>query len=96
MDNCAYFFTGVLAGVAGLTLLAVLDHKYGIITGSPVAPIKDTNKNLVIIYRGKASKPDEKSDASNTENQAVNEQPEAEPKNTESQNPIVPPVVAVA
>ena len=37
MDNAAYFFTGVLAGVAGITLLAVLDNKYGIISGKHTA-----------------------------------------------------------
>ncbi len=50
MDNAAYFFTGVLAGIAGLTLSAVLDNKYGFITGTPTAA-NDTNPNVVIIYK---------------------------------------------
>ena len=50
MDNAAYFFTGVLAGVAGITLLAVLDNKYGVISGKPKA-LNDDRVNREIEVR---------------------------------------------
>ena len=55
MDNCAYFFSGVLAGVAGITLLALLDNKYNFITTTPTA--NDNEKsNMVIIIRDNCNK----------------------------------------
>ena len=56
MDNAAYFFTGVLAGVAGITLLAVLDNKYGVISGKPTAH-NDDRVNHVIEVRANTKKP---------------------------------------
>ncbi len=63
MDNAAYFFTGVLAGVAGLTLLAVLDNKYGMITGTPTSANDDNAKVLIIVRDSNhPAKIDEKTD----------------------------------
>ena len=56
MDNAAYFFIGVLAGVAGITLLAVLDNKYGVISGKPTAH-NDEPANQVIEVRANTKKP---------------------------------------
>ncbi len=55
MDNCAYFFSGVLAGVAWITFLALLDSKYRFITTTPTA--NETEKsNMVIIIRDNCNK----------------------------------------
>ena len=56
MDNAAYFFTGVLAGVAGITLLAVLDNKYGVISGKTKA-LNDDHETHVIEVRANTKKP---------------------------------------
>ena len=56
MDNAAYFFTGVLAGVAGITLLAVLDNKYWIISGKPTA-LNHEPANNAIEVRANTTKP---------------------------------------
>ena len=56
MDNAAYFFTGVLAGVAGITLLAVLDNKYGVISGKPTA-LNHEPAGHVIEVRANTQKP---------------------------------------
>ncbi len=60
MDNAAYFFTGVLAGVAGLTLLAVLDNKYGFITGTPTSANDDSKVLIIVRDSNNPVKTDEK------------------------------------
>jgi hypothetical protein len=89
MDNCAYFFTGVLAGVAGITLLALLDGNYRFLTDKK-------EKRIPMSNRANENKPNEMSDENNNEAQAVNEKPEAEPQHTQNKNKTVPPVVAMA
>ncbi len=65
MDNAAYFFTGVLAGIAGLTLLAVLDNKYGFITGTPIA--NDIEKsNMILVIRDNNNKNIDKTQGDST------------------------------
>ena len=55
MDNAAYFFSGVLAGVAGITLLALLDVKYKFITTIPTA--NDNEKpNMIIVIKENCNK----------------------------------------
>ena len=53
MDNCAYFFTGVLAGVAGITLLAVLDNKYGVLSGKTKAHNDDHETHVIEVRANK-------------------------------------------
>ncbi len=66
MDNCAYFFTGVLAGVAGITLLALLDSKYNFITTTPTA--NDNEKsNMILIIRDNNNKNTDNTQGDNTE-----------------------------
>ncbi len=100
MDNAAYFFTGVLAGIAGLTLLAVLDSKYGFITGTPTAC--DIEKsNTILIIRDNSNKNTDKTQGDSTGSSSI-EQPEntedtdTDTPDTENPNPTVPPIIAVA
>ena len=79
MDNAAYFFTGVLAGVAGLTLLAVLDNKYGFITGTPTSA-NDDSKVLIIV---RDSNHPATTDATDTKDEKT-EKPETKPDDTDT------------
>ncbi len=82
MDNAAYFFTGVLAGVAALTLLAVLDNKYGMITGTPTTANDDNAKVLIIVRdRNHPDKTDEKTDELEGDK---TEKSESKPNDTET------------
>ena len=95
MDNAAYFFTGVLAGIAGITLLAVLDGKYGFITGTPTES-NNTNPNVVIFIKERtmSANADEKTDDHKDEK---TEDPESKPNDTEpAENNSVQPTTGLA
>ena len=85
MDNAAYFFTGVLAGIAGITLLAVLDGKYGFITGTPTAS-NNTNPNVVIFIKERtvSDNADEKADEPKDEKTEDHETQTDDTKTTEN------------
>ena len=65
MDNAAYFFSGVLAGVAGLTLLAVLDSKFQFINTTPTA-IDDVKTNMIIIIKDNCNNDNNKTEDNGT------------------------------
>ncbi len=95
MDNAAYFFTGVLAGVAGITLLAVLDNKYGFNTGTPTTANDDNAKVLIIVRdRNHPAKTDEKTDEPEGDK---TEKPETKPDDTDTaENDSVQPTNELA
>ena len=95
MDQAAYFFTGVLAGIAGITLLAVLDGKYGFITGTPTAA-NNTNPNVVIFIKERtvSANADETTDDHKDEK---TEDPTTKTDDTESaENDSVQPTTGLA
>ena len=66
MDNAAYFFSGVLAGVAGITLLALLDSKYRFIPNIQTA--NETEKtNMIIVIKDNCNKDNDKTEGDSTE-----------------------------
>ena len=95
MDNAAYFFTGVLAGIAGITLLAVLDGKYGFITGTPTTT-NNTTPNVVIFIKDHSvsANTDEKTDDPKDDK---TEDPTTKTDDTESaENDSVQPTTGLA